>query len=117
MIDAFLRSRKGQINIVPHISPLFSIHIGLPQGSVLSPVLFIIFITLIVTSSSNFSNSVTIKKEFAKVFPLKRPTYAFTTGRVYFHLEFLTETEATENLEKWNHFSFVIKVSPKSQPG
>ena len=66
--------------------------------------------TLIVTNTSNFSNSVTIKKEFAKVFPLKRPTYAFTTGRVYFHLGFLTETEATEVLEKWNNFSLVIKV-------
>ena len=41
MIDAFLRSRKGQINLDPYTPPLFGIHIGLPQGSVLSPVQFI----------------------------------------------------------------------------
>ena len=37
----------------------------------------------------------------AKVFPVKQLTYAFTTVRGYFHLEFLTETEATEVFEKW----------------
>ena len=41
--------------------------------------------SLLVTSSSNFSNSVTNEKEFAK-----RLTYAFTN-----------ETEATEVFEKW----------------
>ena len=36
MIDAFLLSRKGQMDRDPYTSPLFSIHIGLPHGSVLS---------------------------------------------------------------------------------
>ena len=57
--------------------------------------------TLIVTNTSNFSNSVAIKKEFAKIFPLKRLIYAFTTVRVNIHLEVLTGTEATEVIEKW----------------
>ena len=45
MIDAYLRSRKGQNNLDPYTSPLFGIHIEEPQGRVLSPVLFIIFIS------------------------------------------------------------------------
>ena len=57
--------------------------------------------TLIVTNTSNFSNSVAIKREFAKIFPLKRLIYAFTTVRGNIHPEFLTETEATEVFEKW----------------
>ena len=51
MIDACLRSGKGQIDLEPYISPLFSIHIGLTQGSVLSPVQFIIFISDFLSNS------------------------------------------------------------------
>ena len=54
---------------------------------------------LIVTNTSKFSNS-TIKKEFAKNFPLIRLTYASTTVRGKIHLEFLTEMEAREVFEK-----------------
>ena len=43
MVDPFLRSREGEINIDPYTSPLFSVHIGQPQGRDHSPVLFIIF--------------------------------------------------------------------------
>ena len=51
MIDVFLRSRKGQIHLDPYTSPLFGIHIGLPQRSVLSPVLFLIFISDFLSNS------------------------------------------------------------------
>ena len=51
MIDVFLRFRKGQIHLDPYTSPLCGIHIGLPQGSVLSLVLFIIFISNFLSNS------------------------------------------------------------------
>ena len=55
--------------------------------------------TLIVTNTTNFSNSVAIKKEFAKIFPLKRLIHAFTTVRGKIHLDFQIEKEATEIFE------------------
>ena len=54
--------------------------------------------TLIVIKTSNFSNSVAIKIEFTEIFPLKRLTYAFVRARGSIHHEFLTETEATEEM-------------------
>ena len=51
MIDVFLRSRNGQIHPDPYTSPLFGIHIGLPQRRVFSPVLFIIFISDFLSNS------------------------------------------------------------------
>ena len=50
-LDAFIRSRKGQINLDTYTSPLFSIHIGLQQGSVLSTVRFISFISDFLSNS------------------------------------------------------------------
>ena len=51
MIDAFLRPRKGQIDLEHYTSPMFNIHFGLPQGIVLSTVLFIFFISDFLSNS------------------------------------------------------------------
>ena len=56
---------------------------------------------LIASSTFNFRDSVQIKKEFAKHFPLKRLIHAFNTTRGNVHLEFVSKEEADEVFEKW----------------
>ena len=56
---------------------------------------------LIASSLFNFRDSVQIKKEFAKQFPLKRLIHAFNTTKGNFHLEFVSKEEADEVFEKW----------------
>ena len=56
---------------------------------------------LIASSTFNFKDSVQIKKEFAKHFPLKRLLHAFKTTRGNVHLEFASKEEADEVFEKW----------------
>ena len=56
---------------------------------------------LIASSTFNFKDSVQIKKEFAKYFPLKRLINEFNTTRENFRLEFVSKEEADEVFEKW----------------
>ena len=56
---------------------------------------------LIASSTFNFKDSVQIKKEFAKHFPLKRLIHAFNTTRGNVHLELVSKEEADEVFEKW----------------
>ena len=56
---------------------------------------------LMASSTFNFKDSVQIKKEFAKHFPLKTFIHAFNTTRGNVHLEFLSKEEADEVFEKW----------------
>ena len=56
---------------------------------------------LIASSTFNFKDSVQIKKEFAKQFPLKRLIHAFKTMKGNVHLEFVLKREADEIFEKW----------------
>ena len=56
---------------------------------------------LIASSTFNFRDSVQIKKEFAKHFPLKRLIHAFNTTRGNVHLEFVSKEEADEVFLKW----------------
>ena len=56
--------------------------------------------------SVTFRDSITIKKEFAHFFPLKKLVFAFNTARGNIHLEFLTVEEAKEVLENWNSNCF-----------
>ena len=55
----------------------------------------------IASRTFNFKDSVQIKKEFAKHFPLKRLIRAFNTTRGNVHLEFVSKEEADEVIEKW----------------
>ena len=56
---------------------------------------------LIASSTFNFKDSVQIKKEFAKHFPLKRLIQAFNTTKGNVLLEFVSKEEADEVFEKW----------------
>ena len=53
------------------------------------------------SSTFNLKDSVQIKKEFAKLFPLKRLILAFNTTRGNVHLKFVSKVEADEVFEKW----------------
>ena len=57
---------------------------------------------LIITGKQKFRDSIEIKRTFAKLFPLKKLIYAFTTARGNTHLEFLTVEEADNVLKSWN---------------
>ena len=56
---------------------------------------------LIASGTFNFGDSVQIKKESAKHFPLKRLIHAFNTTRKNVHSEFVSKEEADENFAKW----------------
>ena len=57
---------------------------------------------LIITCKQKFRDSIEIKRTFAKLFPLKKLIYAFTTARGNTHMEFLTVEEADNVLKSWN---------------
>ena len=65
---------------------------------------------LIANPTENFRDSMAIKKEFAKYFPLKRLVYAFNTARGNVHLQFMSPEEASEVLNKWNENCFGEKT-------
>ena len=58
IISSFLSNRKGFIDINGHYTELFDINVGLPQGSVLSPLLFVFYL-------SDFLSEVEVKFKFA----------------------------------------------------
>ena len=58
IISFFLSNRKGFIDINGHYTELFDINVGLPQGSVLSPLRFIFYL-------SDFLSEVEVKFKFA----------------------------------------------------
>ena len=57
---------------------------------------------LIVSNSKKLTNSIEIKREFAKLFPLKLLVYVFNTARGKFHLEFHSNQEAEDVFSSWH---------------
>lgn len=55
LISSFLKDRKIKIRVNGHTSEAKSCHIGLPQGSVLSPLLFIVYIRDMLSSIDGLS--------------------------------------------------------------
>ena len=53
------------------------------------------------STTITYDNSVDIKKDFAKHFPLTRLVFAFHTIRCNIHLEFFTKDEAEEVFTSW----------------
>ena len=58
IISSFLSNRKGFIDVNGHYTELFDINVGLPRGSVLSPLLFVFYL-------SDFLSEVEVKFKFA----------------------------------------------------
>ena len=73
---------------------------------------------LIANPTKNFWDSMAIKKEYAKYFPLKRLVYAFNTACGKIHLPFISPEEASEVLNKWNKNCFGEKsqIRKANQP-
>ena len=57
---------------------------------------------LIANRTKSFRDSMSIKIDFAKYFPLKRLAYAFNTARGNIHIQFMSIEEASEVLNNWN---------------
>ena len=58
IISSFLSNRKGFIDINGHYTELFDFNVGLPQGRVISPLLFIFYLC-------DFLSEVEVKFKFA----------------------------------------------------
>ena len=73
---------------------------------------------LIANPTKSLRDSMAIKKEFAKYFPLKRLVYAFNTARGNIHLQFMSPEEASEVLNKWkeNCFDEKTQIRKVNQP-
>ena len=56
---------------------------------------------VIVARTANYANSIQIKKDFAKLFPLRKLVYAFNTARGNIHSEFLKAEKAEEVYHNW----------------
>ena len=54
-VQSYLNSRKERIKIDGHLSNAFQILYGVPQGSVLGPVIFTLYTTPLSSSISNFN--------------------------------------------------------------
>ena len=76
---------------------------------------------LIVSNTKKLANSIEIKREFAKFFPLKRLVYAFNTARGNIHLEFHSSQEAEDVFNSWHENNLgtntsIRKPSSPEQP-
>ena len=77
---------------------------------------------LIVSNSKKLTNSIEMKREFAKFFPLKQLLYAFNTARGNIHLEFHSSQQADNVFSSWHEKilgtnTSVRKPSPIHQSG
>ena len=87
IIQAFLSNRLPFIKIGHYLSNKFPIHIGLPQGSVLSPTLFILFI-------NDFIDEYPIRFKFAD------DTALIVTANDFLQLANRTQA-AADDIKRW----------------
>ena len=87
IIQAFLSNRLFFIKIGNYLSNIFPIHIGLPQGSVLSPTLFILFV-------NDFIDEYPIRFKFAD------DTALIVTADDFLQLANRTQA-AADNIKRW----------------
>ena len=94
-IQSFLMNRKFCVNVNGEVSGFREIEAGVPQGSVLSPLLFSIFINDIpIRNKPNHSQSTLFADDLATAFLFKKP------GNVQVQIQkYLFELEAW--LTKW----------------
>ena len=79
LLNNFLTDRLSRNNVNGYVSKWFPTTIGLPQGSILSPILFLVYTGDLLTDQKlvNFIVYIYIFSDFLLCLPLKRRTFVF----------------------------------------
>ena len=100
-IGSFLSHRSIAVRDDGFLSNLQSINAGVPQGSVISPVLFILFINDLLTSTSSIIHSFADNTFRSSSFSFNPNDYAFTDIQLYRNISASLLSNDLTVIEKW----------------
>ena len=100
-ISSFLSDRSIAIRVDGYLSNPHSINSGVPQGSVISPVLFILFINDLLSSTSSSIFSFDDDTYLSSSFPSNPRHLAYSNISPYRNTSASLLTNDLTNVEKW----------------
>ena len=102
-ISSFLSDKSIAIRVDGYLSKPHSINSGVPQGSVISPVLFILFINDLLSSTSSSIFSFADDTYLSSSFPSSLLHFAYSNISSYRNTSVSLLTNDLTNVEKWGN--------------
>ena len=106
-IGSFLSDRSIAVRVDGFLSNLHSINAGVPQGSVISPVLFILFINDLLTSTSSSSHSFSDDTFLSSSFSFNPNDHASTNIQLHRNISTSLLSNDRIVIEKWGKDNLV----------
>ena len=100
-IGSFLSDRSIAVRVDGFLSNLHSINAGVPQGSVISPVLFILFINDLLTSTSSSSHSFAYDAFLSSSFSFNPNDHASTDIQLHRNISASLLSSDLTVIERW----------------
>ena len=114
-IGSFLSDRSIAIRVYGFLSNLHSINAGVPQGSIISPVLFILFINDLLTSTSSSIHSFADDTFLSSSFSFNPNDHASTDIQLHSNISASLLSNDLTVIEKWGKDNLVLFNQSKTK--